>query len=255
MNWTHDGQRWTLSAAPRYAVERQEARAFQYVMFIDGHEVDSTSTAAQAQGALEARYEYEAHISDLEEARRRLRQVHERLEARYPRVARDPQLASVLECLGDALGTGPEASDPETAKAAETDLFRQQLSPDFWIVVDASTTVVFEVTTPHGRVLRRIAVSPTTVALVMGDAAMCARLENEEADARRYRGPDEKRRAEGRLDQPEAVEYIIGAGLGEGRAGAVAIVNWLKNPLNRWEVGEVSMTYDGTYWVVPAQQG
>lgn len=194
-----------------------------------------------------------ASATDLDLARLRLRQAEERLVNRYPRVARDAQLASILTGLGDALGIGPEASDPETAKAAETDLFRQQLSPDFWIVVDASTTVVFEVTTPAGRVLRRIAVSPTTVALVMGDAAMCARLENEEADQRRLRGPDEKRRAEGRLDQHEAVEWLI-ANRKIARQAAVALVEGLQR--GRLVPAQLNgMTYDGTYWVIPAQQG
>jgi hypothetical protein len=222
-------------------------------MLIDGHEVDGAGTAAQAQGALEARYEYEEHAAGLEEARRRLRQVHERLEARFPTAARDPQLSSVLECLGDALGAGPEANDPETAKAVETDRFRQQLSPDFWIVVDASATVVFEVTTPHGRVLRRVAVSPTTVQLVMGDAAMCARMDIEEAGQRRLAGPDEKRRAEGRLDHREAVEWLISRGY--TRTSAVRAAKQVRTGQGWPGRASAGMTYDGTYWVVPAQQG
>lgn len=247
MNWDHDGQRWTLSAAPRYAVGYRADD--DYPMLIDGHEVDSAATSAQAQGQLEARFEYEEHGSELELARLRLRQARERLEERYPRAARDAELSCALEGLGDALGTGPEASEPAMADAVKTDRFRQQLSPDLWIVTDAAANVVFEVTTPAGRILRRVAVSPATVALVMGDAAMCARLDTEEADVRRLAGPDEKRRSEGRLTKREAVEWLIAKGPAS-RQRAVHMVR----ELGAGAVGSplaLGMRFDGIYWVVP----
>jgi len=218
-------------------------------MFIDGHEVDAADTAEQAREMLEGRYEYEGHAADLEEARHRLRQVHERLDARYPRAVRDPHLSSVLACLGDALGAGPEASAPDMAKAAETDIFRQQLSPVLWIVVEASLNTVLEVTTPAGRVLSRVLVSRTVLRDALDTAYLLTVKAEGDAEERRLRGPDERRRTEGKLEKREAVEWLIVNGPAS-RQRAVHMVR----ELSEGALGgpfTSGMTYDGTHWVVP----
>jgi hypothetical protein len=156
-NWTRQGRRWTLDAAPRYAVEQRADSLYE--MFVDGYEVDSADTAEVAMARLASVFEYEEHRSDLEEARLQLRQIGDRLRERFPRAARDGEVASLYACLRNALGEGPEAADPAPADR-EPDIFRQDLSPDLAVVVDASQCIVLEVTDgAAGRVLRRPTVS------------------------------------------------------------------------------------------------
>lgn len=109
--WTQEGRRWTLDAAPRYAVESRATGG--YTQLIDGHEVDTVSTLSLARARLECVYEYEEHGAELELARLRLRQARERLAERYPRAASDPQMLSILAGLEDALG---QANTEQTAR-------------------------------------------------------------------------------------------------------------------------------------------
>jgi hypothetical protein len=246
MNWAHDGQRWTLSAAPQYAVWRRGPG--EYAMFIGGFEVDSASTDAQARGILETRYEYAAHAAELELARLRLRQAHERLESRYPRAASDAQLSSILAGLGDALGTGPEANDPDAGVSRATDIFRRQLTPELWMAVDASLNVVLEVTTPAGRVVKRALLPGGDVlADTLQDMRAVAKDREAESDARRLAGR-EKCRAEGKLTRREAVDWLAGRGVGQHRAYAIT------GELASDECGLTNadgMTYADGYWRVP----
>jgi len=246
MNWTHDGQRWALSAAPRYAVGyRGEG---DYPMFIDGHEVDSASTDAEARGKMECVYEYEEHGAELALARLRLSQARARLAERYPRAAGDPQLLSILEGLGDALGVGPEAGEPER----EPDAWRCQLEPDLWLVVDASQCIVLEVTTPAGRVVRRVTVgNPMVVSAMLTVAQAEQRRILTEADNERVMGIHDRRRAEGRLTKSEAVEWLVRR-YQVGRNRAIRVVRELE--AGAALPGELEMTYSGGYWVVPTAE-
>jgi hypothetical protein len=133
--------------------------------------------------------------SDLPLARLRWRQATGRIAERFPRTARDGQLASILEGLGDALGVGPEATDSDYAEAQKTDIWRKQLSPVLWVVVEASTNVVLEVTTPSGRVLTRVLVSAVELGGTLGHAAMFARAAADAFEQARLQGVEEKRHA------------------------------------------------------------
>ncbi len=250
MSWTaeEEGRRWTLDAAPRYAVERRGA--YDYRMFIDDCEVDSTGLLETAFSILATRYEYEGHSSELELARLRLRQARERLEARYPRAARDGQLASVLEGLGDALGTGPEATDPERAEARASDVWRTQLSPDLWVVVDASLNTVLEVTTPSDRIVRRVPVG-RGLSEALELALDVAARKTAGAEERRLSGPDDKRRAQGRLNRFGAVEWLAGKGISRVQAANAAEV--MRN--HPGDDSLYGMKFEDGYWIVPAQQG
>jgi hypothetical protein len=63
---------------------------------------------------------------------------------------------------------------------------------------------------------------------------------------------EDRRRAEGKLTRSEAMAWFVGRGVGRNRAyaitGELAAVGC--GPANA-----DGMTYDGTYWVVPAEQG
>jgi hypothetical protein len=180
---------------------------------------------------------------DLELARLRLRQAEERIRGRFPTAARDGQLASILEGLGDALGVGPEAGEPER----EPDVWRRQLEPDLWLVVDASQCIVLEVTTPAGRVLRRVTVGN---AMVMSAMLAAAQAEQHriltEADNARVMGVHDRRLAEGRLTKREAVEWLIAKGL--ARWQAVSIMTDAR------AAGSYGMRFEGGYWVVPVAE-
>jgi hypothetical protein len=248
--WTeHEGPRWTLGAAPeRYTVARRSLD--DYPMFIDGHEVDAASTAEQARDLLEARYEYEEHAADLETARLRLHQACERLTERYPRAAKDGPLASILEGLGDALGQGPEAAGEAAPDYAAADMFRRRIAPDLTVAYDASGTPVLEISGPAGHVIRRVTVSSVAaLAEALQDGRNEAlRCEAVAAEAR-LRGEAGRRRAEGKLEQGEAAEWLAGQAYDRGRA--VRLVRRLRDR----EVNSVEgMTYDGTYWVLQPRQ-
>ena len=241
--WTLEGRRWTLDAAPRFAVESREPG--RYIDLIGTFEVGEADSLPEAKAAQECRYEFEEHASDLELARMRLAQAKDRLVNRFPRAAADAALASILESLGDSLGNGPEASEPHYQEARETDIWRKQLSPVLWVVVEASANVVLEVTTPHGRTTARILVSAVELGGALGHAAVYARAAADEAEQARLQGPDEKRRAEGRLTKPEAVEWLAGCGLGRNRAAAMA------RELQEGIIADADgMTYSEGYWRV-----
>lgn len=107
-------RRWTLDDDPRYVTEdRSSGRC---AMLIDGRQVDDAGTPATAMYILELRYEAQVHAEAFELARLRLRQAQERIASRFPAARRDGQLASILSSLGDALGSGPEAADPEAGQ-------------------------------------------------------------------------------------------------------------------------------------------
>lgn len=150
-------RRWTLDDDPRYVVE--DRAGGRCAMLIDGRQVDDATTPATAMYILELRYEATVHAEAFELARLRLRQAEERITSRFPSAARDGQLASILSSLGDALGTGPEATDSDTVvRPAATEAYRQQVSPELAVTVDPSQCIVLEVSDGQGRVLRRIAV-------------------------------------------------------------------------------------------------
>lgn len=239
MSWTaeEEGRRWTLDAAPRYAVERRGA--YDYRMFIDDCEVDSAGLLETAFSILATRYEYEEHSLELA----RLRQARERLAGRFPSAARDGQLGSILEGLGDALGTGPEATDPQVrAEARASDVWRTQLSPDLWVVVDASLNTVLEVTTPADRIVRRVLVGRG-----LSEALELAL----DVAARKTAGAEDKRRAQGRLNRFGAVEWLAGKGISRVQAANAAEV--MRN--HPGDDSLYGMKFEDGYWIVPAQQG
>jgi hypothetical protein len=246
VNWTHDGQRWTLSAAPRYAVGYRADD--DYPMLIDGHEVDSATTSAQAQGQLEARFEYEEHGSELELARLRLRQARERLKERYPRAAKDAELSCALEGLGDALGVGPEASEPATAAEPAAGAFARQLSPELVVGTDSSQCIVLLVggTGPKDPIRKVDVTNVDAMKAALDDARTAQHIALEEADAARLHGPDEARGARGQLGRYEAVEWLVGKGYGRNRAAGVT------RALQVDGGSVLGMTYEDGYWVVPA---
>jgi hypothetical protein len=190
--------------------------------------------------------------ADLELARLRLRQLSERLHARFPAAARDGKLASIYAGLQDAIGAGREASDPELTAYAGTDVSRQQLSPDLWAVVDASLNTVLEVTTPAGRVLARVLVRRLALRAALDDAYLLTVKAEGEAETRRLDGRHERRRTEGRLDKREAVEWLIRTGP-VSRQRAVHMVNELSAGAAGGPLA-LGMTYADGYWRVPVQQ-
>lgn len=164
--------------------------------------------------ALDALCEAEPVEPDIDLARLRLRQAEERIVSRFPRTAQDGQLASILEGLGDALGRGPEASEQHYAEAQKTDIFRRRLSPDLWLVTEASCNVVLEVTTPHGRVVRRVLVSPKALQAAMADAVMAKMVAEAQAEEDRGTAVIEAERKRRRSSLPNILH-------GDSRTGVV----------------------------------
>lgn len=246
-SWTRRGRTWTLESGLATVYEVARHGPGDYRMFVNGCQVDSADTAENAMARLACCYEYEEHGSELELARLRLQQARERLVNRFPSAARDGQLNSILESLADALGVGPEASDPGYQEARETDIWRKQVSPVLWVAVEASTNVVLELTTPAGRVLARPLASRTDLGLALERAAVFATAAAGEADAARLHGIDERRRAEGRLTRSEAVAWLTAKGTGHSQAVDVTRVVQ-RHPEDSSLHG---MTYDGAYWRVP----
>jgi hypothetical protein len=251
-SWDRDSRSWSLEADPRYQVKDFEISHPCYRMFIDGYEVDQAGSAAAAFAQLETRYEYEEHGAELALARLRLRQARERLEERFPRAAKDPALVSILEGLEDALGEGPEAAGQ--APEREPDIYRRQLSPDLAVVLDASCCIVLEVSEgTAGRVLRRVAVGDMAAyRTALDDAHVVQRVKADEAEERRLAGRDEKRQAEGKLDRPVAVEWLMERG--KSRGEAVGITAGLRAGTVHGD-DAFGMTYDGSFWAVPVEQG
>ena len=159
-------------------------------------------------------------FSDLPLARLRWRQAGARIAERYPRVARDGQLASLFEGLGDALGVGPEAAD---TSRASTDIFRQPFGPELIVVVDASQCILLEVTTAMGRVVRRPVIGDVAKFKHLLDLALEAQaIALADAEEERMTGIDDKRRSEGRLTRAEAVEWLIAKGMARWQAVSIA---------------------------------
>jgi hypothetical protein len=140
----------------------------------------------------------------------------------------------------------PEA-EPAVPAARGTDIFRRQVAPGLTVAYDASGTPVLEVSGPGGHALLRVTV-PSAAALVtaLEEGRNEAAVLEAAADKRRYRGPDEKRRAEGRLTQTEAVNWLA-AKASCSRGFALANVKMVAGG-----AAVHGMTYDGTYWIVPA---
>lgn len=183
---------------------------------------------------------------DIELARLRLRQAEQRIVTRFPTAARDGQLASILEGLGDALGAGPEASEQSYQDARESDIWRKQISPVLWVVVEASTNVVLEVTTPQGRVICRPLVSGVALGGALEHAAVFAATAADEAEQARMRGIDDRRRSEGRLTRAEAVEWLIAKGMARWQAVSIAENVYRGKPEDGY-----GMRFEGGYWVTP----
>lgn len=174
-------RRWTLDDDPRYVVE--DRAGGRCAMLIDDRQVDDASTPATAMYILELRYEAEVHAGAFELARLRLRQAEERITSRFPTAARDGKLASILSSLGDALGSGPEAAEPDPAPWLATDVFRYPLGPQLAVAVDASLCTVLEVASPQGKVLARVALSSRAELASALQAAGCAVESQERAAA------------------------------------------------------------------------
>lgn len=252
--WTQEGPRWKLDADDRYQVEQFDDPwlACPYLMLIGGHVVDSASTAEQAREILETRYEYEEHAADLEMARLRLRQARERLASRFPAAARDGQLGSILEGLEECIGRGPEAAEPEQVSPLDAG---RLLSPDLALVVDGSANIVLVVMEPYGgqqQVVRTVTVGNVDAfKAALDDARTAQQLALEEAGQRRAQGPDEHRRAQGRLDRREAVDWLVARGP-VSRQRAVHMVR----ALSEGALGvphALGMTYEDGCWRVPAE--
>jgi hypothetical protein len=243
-------RRWTLDADPRYSVER--AGVSDYRALIDGHEVDGADSAEGAQAQLEVRYEYEQHASDLALARTRLRQARQRLLDRYPRAARDGKLSSILDGLGDALGAGPEL-DVSDAQPRKPGLFARQVTPELVAGTDSSQCVVLLVGGAGHRDPVRTVTVPDVDALKAALDDARAVQHGAEVDRQRHR------RASGRLTQAEALEWLTGprgwSGVPGTAAQAVADMRAGQESLPALAAADEGMTYDSTYWVIPAEQG
>jgi hypothetical protein len=251
VSWTaeEEGRRWTLDAAPRYAVERRNP--YDYRMLIDGHEVDSACLLETAFSLLVTRFEYEEHGAELALARTRLRQARERLLDRFPHAARDGQLSSILEGLGDALGTGPEldvsAAQP---RSAEPGLFAQQVSPELVVGTDSSQCIVLLVggTGPKDPIRKVIVTDVLALIRALSLAMTAQATAMAEAWKQRQAGPDEKRCSEGKLTKREAVEWLVAREF--SRQQAVRAVGRLQDGAVGGPFTD-GMIYDGRYWVVP----
>lgn len=145
----------------------------------------------------------------------------------------------------------PEA-EPAVPAASGTDIFRRQVAPGLTVAYDASGTPVLEVSGPAGHALLRVTV-PSVAALVtaLEEGRNEAAVLEAAAAKRRYCGPGEKRRAEGKLDKREAVEWLVGKTLSRQRA--VHMVRELSEGAAGGPFSE-GMTYDGTYWIVPVTE-
>lgn len=88
--------------------------------------------------------------------------------------------------------------------------FGRQLTPELVVATDGSQCVVLLVGgTGPADPIRKVAVTDVTAFKGALDDALAAQQEAlTAADRQRYRGPDEKRRAEGRLTRSEAVAYL-----------------------------------------------
>jgi hypothetical protein len=201
------------------------------------------SATACAQAELDRR---EAGLAS-GQARLCLRQARERLALRYPRAAGDLKVAEALTALGDALGAGPEATEPDLSERIAADVYRCQVGPRLWVAVDASLTVVLELTTFHGRVTARVAVSAPGLAEELATAHRVAAEAEAEADRDARRHPAEARRARGQLDRREAVEWLAARGYSRMRAANIV------KRVHDGGPAEAGVTYSAGHWVVPAQ--
>lgn len=128
--------------------------------------------------------------------------------------------------------------------------FARQLSPDLLLGVDGSGCIVLVVTGPQGKLLRVVTVGDVDAFKAALDNARTAqRVHLAEAERARLDGPDDKRRAEGRLTKREAVDWLM-ARTGETRASAVGNVL----SIARGGAPHLGMTYSGGFWHVPSQQ-
>ena len=114
--------------------------------------------------------------------------------------------------LGQAAdGSGPASLVTEVTPMTH-DGQRIALTPDFALLLDASQCIVAEVTDPAagGEVLRRITITDVDAFKAALDTLRAAQqVKLAEAVERRRQGPDERRRAEGRLTRGEAVDYLM----------------------------------------------
>jgi len=152
----------------------------------------------------------------------------------------------------DVDGRGPASLVTEIAPMAR-DGQHIQLTPDLALLLDASQCIVAEVTDPAagGEVLRRVTITNVDAFKAALDTLREAqRAELAEADNARVTGRGSRRRDEGRLTEREAVEWLAcrrhmacqaAADLVEGLRFGRLIPSQLDG-----------MTYDGTYWVIPA---
>lgn len=197
---------------------------------------------------------------DLELARLRLSQAEQRLIERYPRAASDPQLASILGGLRDALGPGAEGEP--AAPEHEPVVFRKQVTPDMAVVTEAGGAGIdLEVTDGlPGHLLRRVAI--TNVGEFKGalDAASMtqqAAQQNEGrlAAQRRLEGMAEARRLRGEFDRGEAVDFLVGKGVCRTHAAAAVAraMDWRK-PGEAEKIatreGRFAVTHHAYYWRV-----
>ena len=144
------------------------------------------------------------------------------------------------------VGAGTLVTEVTLIEPAPPELYRVQVTPDMSVVADGGG-VVLEVTDGMaGYVLRRVTVSNIAeLSDALAEARAANAAHNAEADTRRREGPDEARRARGRLTKVEAVNWLIGKGYPRGHALRMA------NKLCRQGGSALGMTYTDGWWRVP----
>jgi hypothetical protein len=144
------------------------------------------------------------------------------------------------------VGAGTLETEVTLIEPAPPELYRVQVTPDMSVVADGGA-VVLEVTDGMaGHVLRRVALSDVeTFVDHVRNAREANVIHQEEADSRRREGPDEARRARGRLTKAGAVNWLIGKGYPRGHALRMA------NKLCRQGGSALGMTYADGWWRVP----
>ena len=131
--------------------------------------------------------------------------------------------------------------------------FARQVTPDLVVGTDSSQCIVLLVggIGPKDPIRKVTVTDVDALKAALDDARTAQRIAMKESDAARLRGPDEARRARGRLTRNEAVDWLVRR-YEVSRNRAAQVVNLLE--AGRSLPGMCEMTYDGTYWVVPAEK-
>jgi hypothetical protein len=157
---------------------------------------------------------------------------------------------------GTAANGGPSSLVTEVTPLDDTDgqeAYRVQVAPDLAVTLDGSQCVTLDVTDPQTGVrLHQVTVTNVAALKAALDGALTAqRILADLAERRRYAGLDEARRARGRLNRIEAVDWLIGKG--RSRQGAVWASGQLRDGFT--DVPDTfGMTYSDGYWRVPVSE-